>query len=112
MKSGSRFYIHGRNVASAVCFILDNGIIGEKYNITGEKEVSNLEMAQFIARVIGKPLKYNLDSECAYRPGHDLRYALDGSKLFDLGWHLPKTFEESLTKTIEWTVKNPEWLDE
>jgi dTDP-glucose 4,6-dehydratase len=111
MKSGSRFYIHGRNVASAICFLLDNGEIGEKYNITGEKEVSNMEMAQIIADVIGKPLKYRLDNDCAYRPGHDLRYALDGSKLHSLGWNLPKTFEESLIKTIRWTIENPQWLE-
>jgi dTDP-glucose 4,6-dehydratase len=112
MKSGSRFYIHGRNVANAICFILKNGVVGEKYNITGEREVSNLEMATFIASVIGKPLLHKLDSDCAYRPGHDLRYALDGSKLFELGWHLPKTFEESLRKTVEWTMEHREWLNE
>lgn len=111
MKSGSRFYIHGRNVADAICFIIKHGEIGEKYNITGEREVSNLEMAEYIANVIRKPLLYKLDCECSYRPGHDLRYALNGEKLFNLGWRLPKTFEESLKKTIEWTLDNKEWLE-
>ena len=79
-KSGTRFYIHARNIASAVLFLIQNGEIGEKYNIAGEKEVSNLEMAQFIADTIGKPLKYELVDFHSSRPGHDLRYELDGSK--------------------------------
>lgn len=109
---GSRFYIHARNVASAVYFILQNGIPGEKYNITGEKEVDNLEMAQKISFIIGKPLKYNLINHHENRPGHDTRYALDGSKLFAMGWTLPVTFEQSLEKTVRWTLAHPEWLQE
>lgn len=108
---GSRFYIHARNIANAVMFLIERGQVGEKYNITGEREMNNLEMAQFIAKVIGKPLKYQLVDFHADRPGHDLRYALDGSKLFALGWEIPVSFEESLQKTIEWTLREKEWLD-
>jgi dTDP-glucose 4,6-dehydratase len=79
-KSGTRFYIHGRNIADAVLFLIKNGEIGEKYNISGEKEVSNLEMAQFIAETIGKELNYEMVNFHSLRPGHDLRYGLDGSK--------------------------------
>jgi dTDP-glucose 4,6-dehydratase len=110
-EAGTRFYIHARNVAAAVLFLLENGKIGEKYNITGEKEVSNLEMAQFIAKVLNKPLNYNMVDFHADRPGHDLRYSLDGSKMEKMGWKLPVNFEESLTKTIKWTLDNPEWLE-
>lgn len=46
------------------------------------------------------------------RPGHDLRYSLDGTKLRDMGWKLPLTFEESLRRTISWTVANPTWMDQ
>jgi len=109
---GSRFYIHARNVAAAVLFILENGQPGEKYNITGEKEVNNLEMAQKVAAIIGKPLKYNLVSCHESRPGHDTRYALDGTKLFEMGWRLPITFDQSLEKTVKWTLAHPEWLEE
>jgi dTDP-glucose 4,6-dehydratase len=108
---GSRFYIHARNIADALLFILKNGKIGEKYNITGQREVNNFELAQMIAKIIGKSLKYELVNFHADRPGHDLRYALDGQKLFDLGWHLPKTFDESLEKTVKWTLNNLEWLE-
>jgi len=109
---GSRFYIHARNVASAVLFILDKGVPGEKYNITGQREVNNLEMAQKIAESVGKPLKYNLINFHENRPGHDTRYSLDGSKLFKMGWDLPVDFDHSLEKTVKWTLEHPEWLEE
>lgn len=110
--SGSRFYIHARNIASAVLFLLQKGAIGEKYNISGEKEMTNLELAQFIATQLGKELKYELVDFHSDRPGHDLRYGLDGTKLMQLGWAPPKNFEESLAKTIRWTLDHPEWLEE
>jgi len=53
---------HARNIAAAVLFLLKNGSIGEKYNITGESEVSNLELAQFIAKTLGKELKYEVET--------------------------------------------------
>lgn len=109
---GSRFYIHARNVSAAVLFILDHGNVGEKYNITGEREVDNLEMAQKVADSVGKDLKYNLVNFHADRPGHDTRYSLDGSKLFDMGWRLPVTLDDSLSKTVKWTLDHKEWLDE
>jgi len=110
-EAGTRFYIHARNVAQAILFLLEHGKIGDKYNITGEKEVSNLEMAEFIAKVLNKPLRYNMVDFHEDRPGHDLRYSLDGSKMQEMGWKLPVNFEESLTKTIKWTLENPEWLE-
>lgn len=112
-ESGTRFYIHARNIASAVLFLIQNGNIGEKYNIAGEKEVSNLEMAQMISKFIGKELKYEMIDFHTTRPGHDLRYGLDGNKLFNMGFKLPVNFEESLKKTVEWTLmkENIKWLD-
>jgi dTDP-glucose 4,6-dehydratase len=108
--SGSRFYIHARNISAAVLFLIEKGSIGELYHITGEKEVSNLEMAQCIAQEIGKPLQYEMIHYHKDRPGHDSRYALDGTKLETLGWKPPVGFEESLQRTIRWTLKNPDWL--
>ena len=110
--SGTRFYIHGRNIAAAVLFLIKNGKIGEKYNISGEREVSNLEMAQFIAKFMNKELDYEMVDFHSDRPGHDLRYGLDGNKLFDMGFKLPLNFEESLQKTVEWTLENQKWLEE
>lgn len=112
VKAGSRWYIHARNIAGAVLFVLKNGVHGEKYNVQGEIELDNLAVAQFVAKELGKPLKYKLHDNPTSRPGHDLRYALDGTKLKDLGWNLPLTFEDSLRKTIRWMTQNPSWLDE
>jgi dTDP-glucose 4,6-dehydratase len=109
--SGTRFYIHGRNIAAAVLFLIKNGKIGEKYNISGEREVSNLEMAEFIAKFMNKELDYEMVDFHSDRPGHDLRYGLDGNKLFDMGFSLPLNFEESLQKTVEWTLQNKKWLE-
>lgn len=117
-KAGTRFYLHCRNAAEALLFILQN--TGEtlnkidaglgKFNIVGEKEVDNLELAQMVADILGKKLRYKFINFHESRPGHDLRYALDGSKLKNLGFKYPKTFKESLEKTINWYLKNPKWL--
>ena len=111
-KSGSRFYIHCRNIASAVLYILNHSdAVRDKFNIMGEKEVNNLEMAQNIAKILDKPLNYEMVDFHSSRPGHDMRYALDGTKIAELGWKVPHTFEKSLEKTIKWYLKNPKWLD-
>ena len=112
LKAGSRWYIHARNIAAAVLFVLEHGEHGEKYNVQGEIELDNLEVAQFVAKELGKELKYKMHDNPTSRPGHDLRYALDGEKLATLGWKLPLTFYDSLRRTIRWMVQNPDWLDE
>ena len=110
--SGSRFYIHSQNIANAVYFLIINGHIGEKYNITGEKEITNLELAKLIAKIMNKKLNYEMIDYHHSRPGHDLRYGLDGSKLFNLGWNPQFNFEKSLEKCVTWTLNNLEWLNE
>lgn len=111
--SGSRFYIHCRNAAAATLFLLQNGAVGDKYNIVGEREVSNLELAQLISGLLGKPLYYEMVDFHSCRPGHDLRYALDGRKMQKMGWVIPKKFEDSLEKTIQWMMRpeNIHWLN-
>jgi len=109
-KAGSRFYIHARNVADAVLFIIHKGAKREKYNIVGSKEVDNLTLAKTIAEIIDKPLTYELVDFHSSRPGHDLRYALDGAKMARLGWDAPVDFESSLRKTVEWTLAHRYWL--
>jgi dTDP-glucose 4,6-dehydratase len=111
--SGKRHYLHCRNMADAVLFLLSQYIKYNRFkvNIVGEQEVDNLYFAKKIAEVIDKPLHYELVDFHSSRPGHDLRYALDGSLLADMGWKPPKTFEESLTKTVQWYLSNPMWLE-
>lgn len=114
---GSRFYLHARNHADAVMFLLNrapamypDAAMPDRYNIRGEREVDNLELAQFIAGIIGKPLHYELLDFHSARPGHDLRYALDDAKLRGLGWVPPVPLEASLAKAVRWTLGRPEWL--
>jgi dTDP-glucose 4,6-dehydratase len=111
-ESGTRFYIHAQNIASAVLFLIKNGTIGEKYNIAGEKEVSNLDLALLIAKSVGKELNYEMIDFHSSRPGDDLRYVLDGIKIYELGWNAKFDFEKSLEKTVKWTLNNLEWLEE
>lgn len=110
--SGSRFYIHARNVANAVCFLLDKFEQREKYNIVGEMEISNLTLAKTIAKIMNKELKYEIVDFHSSRPGHDLRYALDGSKMESMGWKVPITINETIKSVVQWTLKNRKWLGE
>lgn len=98
--SGSRFYIHIQDIAEALEFIVEHGQLQDKYNIVGRREISNLEVAGIIAATLDKPLKYEMVDFHSSRPGHDLRYSLDGSKLAELGWEPKITFEEA----IEWLI--------
>lgn len=108
-RAGSRHYLHARNLAAALLFLIDRGVPGEKYNIVGEREIDNLTLAEKIAGVVGRELRYEMVDFHSSRPGHDLRYALDGSKLADMGFEFPKTLEESLRRTVEWYLQNSEW---
>lgn len=110
-KAGSRFYIHCRNLADALLHVMGMGYHGyDEWNIAGLEEVDNLELAQFIAGIVGKDLVYEMTDFHSSRPGHDLRYALDSSKLIASGYQYPKTMWESLEQTIRWTIANQRWL--
>lgn len=117
-KIGSRFYLHARNMADAVVFLLKSNNISmygdgatrpDKYHVVGEREVDNLEMATLIADMLGRDLNCRLVDYHSTRPGHDLRYALDGTKMEDLGWKRPWSFEASLRSLVEWTQQHPLW---
>lgn len=117
---GTRYYIHSRNTADALLFILtklppykhQSGEIDkpDRYNIVGDKQVDNLELAQLIAKLMGKELKYEYVDFHATRPGHDRHYGLTGTKLKKLGWKSPLSFEESLKNTIEWQTEHDSWM--
>ena len=115
---GSRYYLHARNQADGLLFIIKNLPAAsypnadrpDRYNIVGEREIDNLTMAKMVAFYWGKELDYVLEDFHTTRPGHDLRYALDGKKLADAGWVAPVPLEQSLKATVEWTKKNPQWL--
>lgn len=114
---GSRTYLHARNLADGLLFLLGADPLlhpavdrPDRWNVVGEREINNLDMARLVAEILGKPLHYRLVPEGHARPGHDRRYALDGTKLAGAGWKQPMNFEESLRRTVRWTVDHPEWL--
>lgn len=109
-KPARRSYIHARNVWNAIRFLVDRGTPGERYNIVGDREVDCLELAQMIAAVVDRPLQHEIVDFHSSRPGHDLRYALDGTKLAAMGFVQPVTFETSLERTVKWFADHPQWL--
>lgn len=128
--AGSRFYLHCRNAAAGLLFLLENAEQRGRYNLVGETEVDNLSLAKMISQMIvitphmpimDSPFfkKVNDDGYLRWvmvdfhssRPGHDLRYALDGTKLELMGFDYPSSFKESLEKTVEWTLENRQWLN-
>lgn len=109
-ESGSRFYIHARNVANAIDFLLTRFEQRQKYNIVGEREITNLELAKMVAMYMEQPLYYDIVDYHSSRPGHDLRYALDGTLLKEMGWSVPMSVDKSLQSTVRWTLDNEDWL--
>jgi len=107
---GTRFYIHARNIADALLFLIEEGETGDKYNITGQQEVSNLELALLVAEIVGKPINHEFVDFHSSRPGHDLRYALDDTKLLSMGFEYKIDFTSSLETTVKWYLDNPRWL--
>lgn len=117
-KAGSRFYIHARNVADGYLHLvtmLEEGkaLNSPSYNITGEQEMDNLELARRIAHILNKTLQYEMVDFHSSRPGHDLRYALDGRLMKSIGWEPNRDFENSLRKTVEWVIDpvNSKWMN-
>jgi len=118
---GSRSYIHSRNFADAILFILKNTTPykhqplkadkPDRYNIAGDVQLDNLELAQLIADLMGKKLDYEIKESHSQRPGHDPHYGLDMTKLKKLGWTAPVDFKTSLKNVIEWQTAHPEWIE-
>lgn len=117
---GSRSYIHSRNFADAVLFLLKNtkphmhvpnsADRPDRYNIAGEVQLDNLELAQVIAELMGKELDYELVDTHTQRPGHDPHYGLDMTKMRSLGWKAPVDWKESLKNIITWQKEHDEWM--
>ena len=79
-------------------------------NTPGEEEINNLQLAQIIADVQGKPLNYEMVDFHSSRPGHDLRYALSGEYMRTLGWEPKVSLTERIGQVVEWTLANERWL--
>ena len=103
-----RDWLHVEDHCAAIDLILRNGRIGEVYNVGGHNERTNLEVVKTILKALNKPeslIRYVKD-----RPGHDMRYAIDPTKLeTELGWKPKYNFDTGIQQTIEWYLNNKEW---
>jgi dTDP-glucose 4,6-dehydratase len=137
--AGSRHYLHARNLADAVIWLLRNTRPTmylahdldtakaacraerkgrpwfdpdrpDRYNVASPDRLDNLELAAMIAHFAGRNLRWRWEDFHATRPGHDAHYGLDPGKILGLGWKPPVAFEESLRRTVAWTMNHREWL--
>lgn len=106
-----RDWLYVEDHCRAIERILQDGRVGEVYNIGGHNEKRNIDVIKLICQSLGKP--ETLISYVADRKGHDRRYAIDPEKIHrELGW-LPETpFEEGMKRTIQWYLENQEWWEE
>jgi dTDP-glucose 4,6-dehydratase len=113
-----RDWLYVEDHASAIDLIFHRGKSGETYNIGGNNEWKNIDLIKLLCRIMDKKLKRpegtseKLISYVKDRPGHDLRYAIDSSKLQkELGWSPIPEFADGLEKTVEWYLANEKWLE-
>ncbi len=104
--------------ARAIDLIYHEGKLGEKYNVGGFNEWKNIDLVHLLCSIMDKKLgrtageSAQLITYVTDRPGHDLRYAIDATKLNrELGWKPSLQFEEGLEKTVEWYLENKEWVE-
>lgn len=113
-----RDWLYVEDHARALWTILVRGRVGETYNVGGRNEYKNIQVTEMICQVLDElvppsdvPSRRGLITFVADRPGHDLRYAIDASKIQrELGWTPKESFESGLRKTIAWYVANESWL--
>ena len=103
-----RDWLYVEDHCRAIDLIIHNGKIGEVYNVGGHNEKANIDIVKTILKVLGK--SEDLVKFVADRKGHDMRYAIDPTKIYnELGW-LPETkFEDGIKKTIDWYLNNEKW---
>ena len=106
-----RDWLYVEDHCKAIDLIIHKGRIGEVYNVGGHNEMRNIDIVKLICKELGKP--ESLITFVTDRKGHDMRYAIDPTKIHnDLGW-LPETkFEDGIKKTIKWYLENREWWEE
>ncbi len=104
-----RDWLYVEDHCEAIDLVLHNGKAGERYNIGGHNEKRNIEIVKLILKHLNKP--ESLIEHVEDRKGHDYRYAIDPTKIKnELGWEPKTRFEDGIIKTIDWYLKNPEWL--
>lgn len=104
-----RDWLYVLDHCEAIDLMLHKGVAGEVYNIGGNNEKSNLEIAKIILQELGK--SESLITFVADRPGHDRRYAIDASKIErELGWKPKYNFESAIHETVKWYMENQDWV--
>ena len=106
-----RDWLYVEDHCRAIDLIIHNGRVGEVYNVGGHNEMKNIDIVKLICKELNKP--ESLITYVTDRKGHDMRYAIDPTKIHnELGW-LPETkFEDGIKKTIKWYLENREWWEE
>ncbi len=115
---GSRIWLHARNHADALLHILntveprshEEQDHPEWFNVAGDVEWDNLEIVRLVERYTRRKAHIEMVDFHSSRPGHDMRYALDGSKLAATGWKMPIASEESFSRTVRWYMDHTDWL--
>ncbi|VAW99221.1 dTDP-glucose 4,6-dehydratase [hydrothermal vent metagenome] len=115
-----RDWLYVEDHCSAILTVLEKGKVGEKYNIGGNYEKTNIEIVKIICRLldevrpqVSKEPYENLITYVDDRPGHDLRYAIDSTKIKnELAWSPNETFETGIRKTVQWHLDNLEWSNQ
>ena len=105
-----RDWLYVEDHCKAIDLILHNGRIGEVYNVGGHNEKTNLEVVKTILNILGKD--ESLITFVKDRPGHDMRYAIDPTKIqHELGWYPETNFKDGLRKTVNWYLANTPWWE-
>ena len=102
-----RDWLYVEDHCRAIKLLIDRGVNGEVYNVGGGQECENMELTRKLLAMMGKDehsIKFVQD-----RPGHDMRYSLDSSKLQGLGWAPQTGLETGLKKTVEWYLQHESW---
>ncbi|MEZ5895184.1 MAG: dTDP-glucose 4,6-dehydratase [Parvularculaceae bacterium] len=112
-----RDWLYVEDHAAALLTVMENGLIGETYNIGGHNELTNIGLVRMLCRFMDElrpqPQKHeDLITFVTDRPGHDLRYAIDASKIQrELGWTPSVTVDQGMRKTVEWYLDNTDWWE-
>ncbi len=114
----TRDWLFVEDHALAIDLVFNKGLNRETYNVGGFNEWKNIDLIKLLCRLMDEKLENEIGTSeklitfIKDRPGHDFRYALDGSKINkDLGWNPSISFEEGLSRTIDWYLNNKEWLE-
>jgi dTDP-glucose 4,6-dehydratase len=106
-----RQWLYVEDCVDGILQIIEKGKIGETYNIASKDELKNIDVAKYILKILNKPDK--LLTFIKDRPGHDFRYSIDTTKVQkEIGWQQKTSFQEGIKKTVNWYIKNFDWLEE